>query len=266
MEWGEATESKEKVPIPIRFATSFLKDRNGVITIDLPVTGTVDDPQFSIWPVVWKHLGQFMGKIISAPFRALGGLFAGKEDAEFIAFAPGSATLPADAPETLAELARALGERPALRLDIPGGPGIAPDAKALAREALDAALAGKQAKGATGAAAAAIGRAVPPETREDRLKDLYEAKLGKDPDFGKSPEGETDAARTARRISMMEEALLPLFSPAPDQLAALGKARAEAVRAAVLTGTEVDPARVFLDLNDAFQEKGDAVAMKLRLE
>ncbi|WP_448580120.1 DUF748 domain-containing protein [Thermaurantiacus sp.] len=260
LEWGEATESQQKVGLPIRLATSILKDRNGVITIDLPVSGTVDDPEFSIGPLVWKALGQFAGKLVTAPFRALGGLFADKEDAQFVDFAAGSATLPEAAPETLAELGRALAERPALRLDIPAAPGLERDADALAEAALEAALMAGGHKGTAGLAFADL----PLDRQHDLMRALYRKRFGEKPDFD-DEEGAGKTERRAARVAQMRAELLPLFRPEAAALRGLGEARAMAVRDAVLAVPEVDPARVFLDGNDRLAEKDGKLRMELKL-
>lgn len=257
LEWGEATESRQKVGLPVRLATAILKDRRGVITLELPVSGTVDDPEFRLGPLIWKALGQFLGKLVTAPFRALGGLFADREDAHVLFFAPGSADLPDGAAATLAELGRALAERPALRLDIPASPGLAADADAMAAAALDAAL-----LAGAGRKASALAE-IPLERQEELLRDLHRARLGARPEL---PEAEGDReARRAARVEAMRAALLPGFRPDAAALRALGEARATAVRAAVLAVPDVDPARVFLDGNDRLELRDSRVAMELRL-
>ncbi len=89
LEWGEATESKEAVPLPIKLATSLLKDVDGVIDLDVPVTGTLDDPKFRIGPIVWQIIKNILVKAVTAPFRLLGSLFKGAEDAQFVAVRAG---------------------------------------------------------------------------------------------------------------------------------------------------------------------------------
>lgn len=258
LEWGEATESQQKVGLPVRFATAILKDRHGVITIELPVSGTVNDPEFSLMPLVWKALGQFMGKLVTAPFRALGGVFADREDAQFVDFAPGSAALPEGTAETLAALGKALAERPALRLDIPASPGLDLDSNALAAQALEAALMADGRKEA-GLAFADL----PLDRQYDRMRDLHGRRLPGKPGL---PEEEGDReARRAARMARMRAELLPLFQPDAAALRALGEARAQAVRAALLAEPEVDPARVFLDRNDRFTATDGKVRMELRL-
>ena len=93
LEWGEATATRSEATLPVKFATSLLKDRKGVIDLDVPVGGTLDDPSFRIGPIVWQAIGNIITKAVSAPFTALGSLFEGAEGARFVDFAPGSAAL-----------------------------------------------------------------------------------------------------------------------------------------------------------------------------
>jgi hypothetical protein len=87
LEFGAATESKQAVPLPIKLAVAILKDRDGVITLDLPeITGTLDDPTFKIGPLVWTFVVDLLKKVITAPFAALGNLFGGGEEMSFIEF------------------------------------------------------------------------------------------------------------------------------------------------------------------------------------
>ncbi|HEU5310747.1 MAG TPA: DUF748 domain-containing protein, partial [Candidatus Eisenbacteria bacterium] len=92
---GEKVESKDATSLPVKFAIALLKDKNGDIDLDLPVSGSLDDPQFSVWKVVWKILGQLVVKAITSPFKLFGAIFGGDdtEVAPAIAFPYGSAEL-----------------------------------------------------------------------------------------------------------------------------------------------------------------------------
>ncbi|WP_448586555.1 DUF748 domain-containing protein [Thermaurantiacus sp.] len=262
LEWGEATESKEKVGLPIRLATAVMKDKAGVIAFELPVSGSVDDPEFRLAPLVWKFLGQFLGKLVTAPFRALGGLFAEKADAQFLDFAAGSAALPPGAAETLAELGKALGEKPDLRLDIPASPGLEADALALAAERLEAALMVRERKANPQAAFAEL----PAEKQYDRMAALYRAQLKARPEVPEAPRGISREEAQARAIDGMRAQLLAHYRPSAAELEDLGKARAEAVRQALLAPGTVAPERIFVDRNDRFVAKDDHVRMELKLK
>src|SRR5208283_4884072 len=117
-----------------------LKDRNGVIDLQLPVDGSLDDPSFHIAPVVWKLLEGLVRKIVTAPFALLGSLFGGGEELAYVDFPAGIAELPPAQAAKLSELARALIERPQLKLDIPLHTQNADDDLALEQAALEQAL------------------------------------------------------------------------------------------------------------------------------
>jgi hypothetical protein len=119
LELGERVESPDAVHLPLKIAVALLKDRNGVIDIDLPVTGSLDDPQFKIGPLIWKAVLNLLTKIATAPFALLGRLFGGGEQMNFIDFHPGSAVLDATEHDKLVSLVKALKEKEKLELDVP---------------------------------------------------------------------------------------------------------------------------------------------------
>lgn len=117
---GEKVESPSATNLPVRLAIALLKDRKGEIHLDLPVTGSLDDPQFSIWKVALQILVNLISKAATAPFALLGALLGGGEELGYIEYDPGSAVV-ADANATKIEkLAKALYERPSLKLEIEG--------------------------------------------------------------------------------------------------------------------------------------------------
>ena len=119
LELGERVESPDAIHLPLKIAIALLKDRNGVIDIDLPVTGSLDDPQFKIGPLIWKAVLNLLGKIATAPFALLGHLFGGGEQMNYIDFHPGSAVLDASEHDKLVALVKALEEKEKLELDVP---------------------------------------------------------------------------------------------------------------------------------------------------
>jgi len=263
LEWGEATDSKEKVSLPLKFATSLLKDKNGVIELDVPVTGTLDDPEFRIGPIVWKIIGNLLEKAVTAPFRALGDLFGGKEDVQFVDFEPGSAAVPMEARSNLSGIAKGLAEKRELRLDIPSGPGLALDATALADRKIASAAMAKEVKKGEAADLATLD----PDKRHDRLEDLYKARMKASPNYPEDGGKEEKDVRKARETEWLMAELRKAFQPGPAELATLGRTRAEAVRVALLEGaTDVDPARVFLSARDSAAEKDGKARMELKLE
>lgn len=118
---GEKVESPDATKLPVKFALALLTDRRGQINLNLPIEGSLDDPQFRIGKIIWQVIGNLLEKAVTAPFSALGSLFGGNEAAfSRVEFEPGSSALPASAKDALAKLAKALDDRPALKLDIAG--------------------------------------------------------------------------------------------------------------------------------------------------
>ena len=118
---GEKVESPDAVNLPLDLAVALLSDSNGRIDIGLPVSGDLNDPQFSIGPLIWKGVMNIIGKAVTAPFRALGGLFGGGEEKlDTVLFDPGKAELLPPEKEKLKKVADALGKRPQLKLTVRG--------------------------------------------------------------------------------------------------------------------------------------------------
>ncbi len=130
---GERVESKDATNLPLDLAIALLSDSKGVIDLGLPVQGSLNDPQFSYGSLIWKAIVNVLTKIVTAPFRALGALLGGSgEEFEAIIFEPGEARLLPPEREKLAKLARALEQRPQLKLTIEGRFDKALDREALA--------------------------------------------------------------------------------------------------------------------------------------
>ncbi len=266
LEFGAATESKQAVPLPIKLAVSLLKDRNGVINLDLPVGGSLDDPTFRIGPIIWKLFVGLVTKIVTAPFALLGSLFGGGPELSYIDFPAGVATLTAAQTQKLAQLSKALVERPQVKLDIPLHAQADDDDRALEQSALEAALAattpapaaGKRAKPAkTGATSDTTADATATaQARVAKLTALYRSRFHTEPEFPP----ETDQA------AWLEQQLLPQFAPTREQRDALGQARAQAVQAAVLANAELKPERVFLTNQISGGGPDGSVRMELKLE
>lgn len=116
---GERVESKDAADLPLDLAIAILEDSDGVIDLDLPITGSLDDPQFSYGSIVWKAIKNVLTKIVTAPFRALGKLFGGSGDnLDAIVFEAGHTKLSPPEQEKLASVSKALGKRLGLALTI----------------------------------------------------------------------------------------------------------------------------------------------------
>ncbi|GAB4167630.1 MAG: DUF748 domain-containing protein [Rhodocyclaceae bacterium] len=118
--FGERVETPTATKLPVLLAVALLKNSRGEIDIDLPISGSLDDPQFSVGALIGRVLVNAVTKVVTAPFALLGKLFGGGEELSYAQFDPGSAGLTARARNRLEGLAKALRERPGLRLEIAG--------------------------------------------------------------------------------------------------------------------------------------------------
>ena len=117
---GDRVASAQAHDLPLDLAIALLQDADGRIDLGLPMTGNLNDPQFSFGGIVWKIISNVISKIATAPFRALGALFGGGDKFEEIAFESGSDTLTPPEKEKLVSIAAALNKRPALTIAIQG--------------------------------------------------------------------------------------------------------------------------------------------------
>ena len=118
---GERVDSPDALKLPLELAIAILKDSDGRIDLGLPVSGDINDPQFSYGALIWKAIGTLLTKIVTAPFRAIGAMLGvGGEKLESIDFDSGSASLLPPEREKLKQVAQLLGKRPQLKLSVPG--------------------------------------------------------------------------------------------------------------------------------------------------
>lgn len=255
LEFGEATGSKDAIPLPLKLAVALMKDRRGIIDLELPVRGSLDDPSFRVGPLVWKAVVNVLTKAVTAPFALLGSIAGGGDELAYVDFDPGSAELRDSEREKLQKLASALVERPQLRLDIPVTRAPDIDGAALAQQALDArmpvAAEGDDAEKTLSA-------------RLDALETLYRELFDQRPDYPETiGELERDA-RPAARVTYLEPLLLKRLQPEAQALTMLAVARARAVQSAILSDTGVDAERTFLTRREA-AGRGEAGAVRMEL-
>ncbi|HXV75378.1 MAG TPA: DUF748 domain-containing protein, partial [Candidatus Polarisedimenticolaceae bacterium] len=146
---GEKVDSPDAPNLPVKLAVALLKDSRGNIELDIPVGGTLDDPEFAYGKLVWKAIKNVLTKVATAPFRALAGLIGSDKDLEFVEFAPATSEIAPPAREKLDELARALVERPELVLEVAGVYDPEIDADGMRKQKLAASVAQRVAAGGT---------------------------------------------------------------------------------------------------------------------
>lgn len=137
---GARTNSPDAVNLPLKLGLALLKDREGRIELDLPLSGSLSNPEFRVAPILWQAFRNAILKVATAPFAMLGSLFGSRDSLEFVEFFPGSDDIAPAQTNRLSILARALRERPALILEIL--PSFDPDTdrRALARRRVEQSL------------------------------------------------------------------------------------------------------------------------------
>lgn len=136
---GDEVPDYKGTRLPLRLAVALLEDSDGRIDLDLPVAGSLDDPQFSYGQIVWKALVNVLTKVVTAPFRALGALMGG-EGFDNVFFIPGEANVAPPEREKLEKVATVMAKRPKMQLQIAGSFAPEVDSKELARARIDSAI------------------------------------------------------------------------------------------------------------------------------
>ena len=273
LEFGDRTASKQAVSLPIKLAVSLLKDRNGVIDLNIPVTGSLDDPQFQLAPIIWKVFVNILERAVTAPFELLGSLFGGGPDLQFIDFQPGVATLDAGASDKAKIVAKALIERPQLKIDVPiavmpdiDGPAMA-DARYKAE--LDAARSAKGSpkKAVTAGAAPSSFEQLDAATQLELLTQVYVKDVGGEPKYPQEITGvKSKPELIAAKLGFLTKGIREHIVVSDAELQSLGQQRALNLQQALLADSQVDAERVFLVANDKATANDGAVRLELSLK
>jgi len=115
---GDKVESPDALNVPLPAAVAILKDRNGVIDVNVAVSGSLDDPKFSFGAAARQAAGDLITRAATAPFSVLGA--GGGEELSYVEFAPGSTALDANGTGKLRTLTKLLQEHPNLKLEVIG--------------------------------------------------------------------------------------------------------------------------------------------------
>jgi hypothetical protein len=268
---GDSVNSPTATHLPVKLALAILTDRAGKLQIDLPIQGSMDDPDFRFGKVIVRTVVNVLEKAATAPFALLGSLFGSSEDMSSLEFASGADELAGAEQAKLDKLAKALTERPALRLSVAGLSDPATDRAGLLQAALDDALvdarrsatpAGKQpppddqplseAERAAGLRTLLLQRVVQP--REQQAAALRAA--GKPVPAELVPHRDLPAEQA-------EALVKETFALTPEDFDALARARAEAVQEALCDGHGLDPSRVFVAAAKAGAKPERKVSLQL---
>jgi uncharacterized protein involved in outer membrane biogenesis len=258
--FGERVDSPTATKLPVQLAVALLKDANGVIDIEVPISGSLDDPQFSVGGLIVKVIVNLLQKAVTAPFALLGAAFGGGgEEMSYVAFDPGRGVPVAAADAKLDTLGKALTARPSLKVDIAGHSDTAADTEALRRGAVERAIRAEKLK-ALAAAGTPPGGGRVEVSADERLRYLTAAY--KDAPIKERPRNFFGILKDVPAADM--EAMLYAHATAGDDaLRELAQRRAQAVKEA-LVKRGVAPERLFIVTATAKSAK-DAPAARVDL-
>jgi len=261
--FGQKVESPDATDLPVPLLVALLQDRKGLIEIDLPIRGDLNDPDFRYGKVVMSTLLNLLGKILASPFSLLGALVpdgGSGEDLQYIAFQPGSVSMTSDESAKLEVLEKALVERVGLRLDIKGVADAVRDRTALRVTKLkEQLMVMKQEEF----------RLLPKgeelsEEDEQRLVAKLFAKLPREQASGagqaSGPEGQQ-----APTADAMKQRVIAEIAVSDAELESLARQRGEAVRDRLLESGKLDHARVFMLESSLAETEHDQVRTQLEL-
>lgn len=241
--FGDKIESPTATKLPVLLAVSLLQDRNGVIDVSLPISGSLDDPKFSVGGIVLQIIFNLIEKAVTAPFALIGSMFGGGgEELAFIDFDPGRAALTPASEDKLAKLQKALTERPKLKLDVTGHADPGKDREGLLHYKFDQQIKAQKLKDLVkkGSSVSSLDEVkIDPQEYEIYLKRAYkEAKFPKPRNLIGLPK---DLPREE-----MEKLMLTNIQVTNDDLVQLANQRAQAAKDFITRGEQVPVDRVFL--------------------
>ncbi len=240
--FGEKVDSPTATSLPVRLGVALLKDRNGEIHLDLPVTGSIDDPKFSVWSVILQVLGNLITKAVTSPFALLGAAFGGGEQLQYLEFEYGRAALTEASAKKIEALTTALNAKPSLKLEIAGH--VDPEAD---REGLKEYLLQRKVKAQKlndlvkkGSPAISVDEiTVEPAEYEKYLTLAYRAE--------KFPKARNIIGMVkSLPVAEMERLILNHIEVGEEEVRLLASQRANAVRAAILRTGKVEGQRLFI--------------------
>ncbi|MFH7110972.1 DUF748 domain-containing protein [Achromobacter xylosoxidans] len=223
--FGDKTNSPDATKLPVLLAVALLKDSRGNIDINLPISGSLDDPEFSVGGIVVRVLLNLVVKAVTSPFSLLASAFGGGEELSYVEFAPGSAALTEDTLQRIETLTKALADRPALKMDLSGRADPKTDLDGLRQAWVDAQIRLAKARDVAprGKKPNPAGVEVSGAERAKYLEEVYD-----DTDIKDKPRNFIGMAKSVPS-EQMEEMLRSVAPVGEEQLRQLADARAQAV-------------------------------------
>ena len=242
--FGERVESPDATKLPVLLAVALLKDRNGVIDINLPIGGSLDDPKFSVGGIVWQLILNILVKAVTSPFALLGAVFSGgsAEELSYVEFDYGRASLNQTAQSKISAVAKAMSDRPSVNLELSGRVDPATDLEGLKRVGIERKVKTQKLKELV--------------RRGEAVKSVDEVRIedSEYPQYLKAAYGEETFPKPRNLIGLardlpvaeMEKLMMQHAKASDDDMRLLANQRAQAVRDALLATKLVTTDRLFI--------------------
>ncbi len=240
--FGDRVESPDAIKAPVTMAVALLKDRNGQINLDIPISGSLDDPKFSVWPVIWQIIVNIITKAATAPFTLLASLIGGGEELSFIEFDDGSALVTEPNQQKIKSLVKALYERPNLKMDIEGYVDMEKDKDGIKKSEFNRKVKAQKLKDML-----SQGKPAEPIDQVQVQPQEYEKYLTKAYDAAEFPKPRNVIGlQKSLPPQEMEKLMITNIAVTDSDLRQLASQRAENVKELILKSGEVEPGRVFV--------------------
>lgn len=238
--FGDHVENDTATRLPVKLAISLLKNTRGQIDVNLPVSGSLSNPEFSVGGLIWRAVLNLIAKAVTSPFSLLAHAFGGGgEDLGYVEFAPGSYQLDDAQQKKLDTVVKMLTEKPSIRLDLIGRVDPSKDTSGLGDAYVERLVRQQKLKDVIGQGESIDPMSVKVEPAE---YSKYLTRAYKAADF-KKPRNVIGLQKTLPDADMKKA--LAEHAPADDNaLRALAQQRAQAVRQ-YLDG-KIDSSRVFI--------------------
>jgi hypothetical protein len=238
--FGDHVDNDTATKLPVRLAISLLKNRRGEIDVNIPVSGSLSNPEFSLGGLIWKAVLNLIAKAVTAPFSLLANAFGGGgQELGYVEFAPGQAKLSDADDKKLDTIAKALDDKPSIKIDLIGRVDPAVDTPALREQYVDHLVRMQKVKDTVGNGESVDTSEVKVDQKE---YEKYLTKAYKAGDF-KKPHNMIGFTKSLP-VDDMKQALAEHATVDDATLRDLAQQRAQAVQQ-YFEG-KVDPSRVFV--------------------
>lgn len=239
---GDRVDSPDATKLPVSLAISLLKNRNGEINLDLPISGNLDDPKFRIGGIILQVIGNILEKALTSPFALLGAMFGGGEELSETVFEAGSVELTPEVETKIGKLVEVLYDRPGLNLELEGHVDVVKDKEALRDIRFNKKIKAQKLKDMV-----SKGMEAPPLEDITVEEDEYEIYLKMAYDAGEFPKPRDEEGIIKELpVEEMEKLIVNHVEVTDDDLRLLAHQRAENLKGYIISSEKVEGERLFL--------------------